>query len=479
MSRFCICVLTAVLIALAPALPTGAQTQTSLFLVKPYVQLGNNPDHSNKLEILWFSQKKSGFKLFFREADSAANTPWKQSENLRITLQPTSQIKHYYRYSGSIESSAPGREVEYRVDFAKKTLFKKVVTSRKSKEQSYTFALAGDVGAGSFGQKGNTFQIHKLKPDLYLIPGDIAYNRGKVEDYLLRFFPFLNSESAAVNRGAPLLAETITATAIGNHDIALTNQWTGVDFTSYPDALGYYRFWSQPLNGPKRRVNERNTTIIRGDARAQLNFVKAAGERFPRMANYSFDFGNSHWLVIDANPYMNWTDQEMRNWVEKDLRTTKAAWKFVLCHQPGFSIDNNHWVEQRMRLLSQIFEQCGVDIVFSGHAHTYQRSYPLKFTPRETANTNVDGTVSGDFILDRDFDGARVTRPRGVLYIVSGAGGASLYRKGLLPVSETLFNFKFLNQKHSFTFCKVEDDNIELRQIDCDGEEIDRIRITK
>ncbi|MCA9814994.1 MAG: hypothetical protein KC652_07740, partial [Cyanobacteria bacterium HKST-UBA01] len=176
MSRFCICALAAVLIALAPALSLEAQTKTSLFLVKPYVQLGNNPAHSNKLEILWFSQKKSGFKLYFRQANSDEDSKWRQSESIKITLQPTSQMKPYYRYAGSIESTGPGQPIEYRVDFANKTLFKKVVTSRKSKEQSYTFALAGDVGAGSFGQKGNTFQIHKLKPNLYLIPGDISYN---------------------------------------------------------------------------------------------------------------------------------------------------------------------------------------------------------------------------------------------------------------------------------------------------------------
>ncbi|MCB1116921.1 MAG: hypothetical protein KDK71_10680, partial [Chlamydiia bacterium] len=88
MSRFCICALAAVLIALAPALSLEAQTKTSLFLVKPYVQLGNNPAHSNKLEILWFSQKKSGFKLYFRQANSDEDSKWRQSESIKITLQP-------------------------------------------------------------------------------------------------------------------------------------------------------------------------------------------------------------------------------------------------------------------------------------------------------------------------------------------------------------------------------------------------------
>ncbi|MEZ4488565.1 MAG: hypothetical protein R3F51_13330 [Cyanobacteriota/Melainabacteria group bacterium] len=44
------------------------------------------------------------------------------------------------------------------------------------------------------------FQIHKLKPNLYLIPGDVSITGSKVEDYLLRFFPFLNATNAAANR---------------------------------------------------------------------------------------------------------------------------------------------------------------------------------------------------------------------------------------------------------------------------------------
>ena len=37
-------------------------------------------------------------------------------------------------------------------------------------------------------------------------------------------------------------------------------------------------------------------------------FTEAAGEAYPRMTNFSFDYGNAHWTVIDSNPYVDWTD---------------------------------------------------------------------------------------------------------------------------------------------------------------------------
>ena len=354
---------------------------------------------------------------------------------------------------------------------------------RKAKNQSFTFAVFGDVGAGSAGQRKNVYQCYLKKPDLYLIPGDIAYNRGLVSEYMSRFFPILNSDTASPKSGAPLLRETLTVGCIGNHDIALSNQWTGVEFDRYPDALGYYRFWSQPLNGPKSTVNGKNTTLIKATPEKTKDFIRATQGRFPVMANFSFDYGNAHWLVLDANPYMDWTDESWRNWVESDLDSAKdAPWKFVVCHQPGFTIDNAHWIEQRMRLLSDIFDRKGVCMVLSGHAHTYQRSYPMKFACRKNNGElvkNFNGTVDGDFILDKKFDGVKATKPNGVLYIVSGAGGAGLYKKAILNKQQYLFNHKFINHKHSFSYVKVDGKKITFTQISCDGEELDKFTVTK
>ena len=98
------------------------------------------------------------------------------------------------------------------------------------------------------------------------------------------------------------------------------------------------------------------------------------------MANFSFDYGNAHWTVLDANPYVDWTDRELQAWVERDLASAKnATWRFVALHQPGFNSARKHFDEQNMRRLTEVFEAGGVDIVFCGHVHNYQRSYPLRF----------------------------------------------------------------------------------------------------
>jgi hypothetical protein len=74
-----------------------------------------------------------------------------------------------------------------------------------------------------------------------------------------------------------------------------------------------------------------------------------------------------------------------------------------------------------MRAVAKFLEDHGVNMVFNGHEHNYQRTLPI------LANTNVAAgpTESGSVAVsvDTSFDGVSQTVPDGVLYLVEGAGG--------------------------------------------------------
>ena len=155
------------------------------------------------------------------------------------------------------------------------------------------------------------------------------------------------------------------------------------------------------------------------------------------MTNFSFDYGNAHWTVLDSNPYVDWTDRELKEWVASDLAAAKGAtWRFVGFHHPGFNSAKEHFEQQHMRLLAPVFEAGKVDVVFNGHVHNYQRSYPLRFVPDKQGTLLVGGrdgktvrgrVVNGRWTLDKSFDGRTDTTPDGVIYVVTGAGGQHLY----------------------------------------------------
>ena len=198
------------------------------------------------------------------------------------------------------------------------------------------------------------------------------------------------------------------------------------------------------------------------------------------MANFSFDYGNAHWTILDANATVNWTDRELQEWVASDLASArKATWRFVNFHQPGFSSSKTHFDEQYMRILSPVFEAGKVDLVFSGHVHNYQRSYPLRFEP-SLANhaapvVGKDGKllknrhVDGKFTLDKSFNGRSDTTPDGVIYLVTGAGGQHLYDPEQQddPASWQPFTYKHISKVHTLTVVDVDGSDGDRPPGDC------------
>ena len=110
----------------------------------------------------------------------------------------------------------------------------------------------------------------------------------------------------------------------------------------------------------------------------------------------------------------------------RDLASARpGAWRLVAFHQPGFNSSVAHYHEQQMRLIADVFERGGVAVAFGGHVHEYQRTKPLTFKVRPRPDGRMqgpDGDVDGEWALDLAYDGIKQTVPRGVLYVITGAG---------------------------------------------------------
>ncbi len=480
------------LLILSP-LSASADTKTGesdVFLVKPYLQLGEGARQGDlakqeKMEVVWFTSSNGKSEKWQAQSKSQTDSKWFSSKSVEVFSIGQVENVPFYRYTVKIEGLNPGEKFDYKVLRNGSLAFNGSAVARKSFNQPYSFAVFGDVGAGSAGEKKVIYEVTKRKPDLVVMPGDITYDQGRISQYLSRFFPIVNSQVSSPDNGGPLLSSSLVMPALGNHDIAMTTSWKGTDLNRFPDALGYFIFWSTPLNGLKLDYkigqSTRNVLPLIGEQAVVTKFLSAAGKRYPNMGNYSFDYGNSHWLILDGNEYMHWGDSELRAFVENDLTKSKAKWKFVSFHQPPFSLDIYHHSEHRMRLLCDIFERTGVQVVWCGHAHNYQRYFPLKFKAKTNKDgvpmMNGNGTVTGDYILDTTFNGSTHPKMKGVLYIVSGGGGASLYRRAPFLPKESEACHKFIHGMHSFTFCSINDKTLNVSQISDDGKVLDSFKV--
>jgi len=490
-----------------------------LFTAIPYIQPGSASlltEGQDTLVIAWQTQNlPASFEVYYglgKKFDHSAPvvvgertvggpaTPFALGQLPGATpLDETKRLS----YSASLSGLQLGKTYHYRVIGNGEVIAEGYATSRKPRGTAVRFVALGDnscddVKAADLGDRAVAYYAYQSHPDFIMNTGDNVYESGLDSEYSRYFFPVYNAGTADPKVGAPLLRSIPLYTVMANHDVSdkvpvaagSTTTTAGADFNKKPDSLAYYTAMYMPSNGPSTLTSP--TPIVCDDSALLAQFKDCAGSRFPSMANYSFDYGDIHFLCIDSNEYVDPTDQALQSWIAQDLTSTEATWKFVVYHHPAFNVGGEHYLEQHMRVLSPLLEVNGVDLVLHGHEHTYQRTQPLKFVPTDITRASMisskNRTVPGVFTVDRDFDGVTKTVPNGIIYITTGAGGKELYDPGYTDApskwlhpedNNVAYVAKFYSALHSLTLIEVDGNTVTLKQQNENGDIVDQVTITK
>lgn len=120
--------------------------------------------------------------------------------------------------------------------------------------------------------------------------------------------------------------------------------------------------------------------------------------------NYSFDYGNAHFAVVNTNDCIAISDAQLK-WLENDMNSTDADWKIVFMHKSPYSLGKDiKWPDAcyLQQSLAGVCDRTNVDLVMSGHDHMYVRTKPLN-------------------------DNKVVNQADGTTYILSGTAGSKRY----------------------------------------------------
>ncbi|NOS71897.1 MAG: hypothetical protein HOP33_18450 [Verrucomicrobia bacterium] len=140
----------------------------------------------------------------------------------------------------------------------------------------------------------------------------------------------------------------------------------------------WHNYWFKPLE----TLNAAQTTPVvyaRGNHDGEHALAYAYSTLPGNEAWFAFDYGNSRFIFLDSETGTS-SSPEQYNWLQAELNrpeTQRAAFRIVCFHRPpyvnvwngggyiGETFVRNDWVP--------LFTQKNVDIVISGHQHSYQR----------------------------------------------------------------------------------------------------------
>jgi predicted phosphodiesterase len=219
-----------------------------------------------------------------------------------------------------------------------------------NQQDSVKFAVIGDTGTGGSAQ----YQIAKLLSEartrfpyeFVIMLGDNMYGSEGPSDFVKKFeTPYKPALDAGVKFYATL----------GNHDDA---------------AQRFYR----PFN--------------------------MDGKRF-----YTFRKGDVEFFVLDST----YLAPEQVEWLKDELTGSDAKWKIAYMHHPLYSSGEKHGSEADLRaLVEPLFIANGVDVVFAGHEHFYERLKPQKgihyFIQGGSAKLRKGNIRAGSPLTARGFD---------------------------------------------------------------------------
>lgn len=356
------------------------------FVVEPYLQYGTQ----SGMTVAWQSSDNSQATVYWGEDDRLSNNIVVSKEGLfgevRIeNLEPNTQ----YFYLVRLEKG------EQRVE-------SELLTFQTAVPQGnpVSFAVISDTQDNLPVAKQLSELAWAQRPHFVLHSGDLV-GRGKLDsDWIEEFFPAM----------MPLISRVPLFPVLGNHE---------------DDARNYYNYMSLP--DPEYY--------------------------------YSFSYGDAEFFMIDSNRNVG-PGSEQYVWLEQQLSQSKAIWKFVCHHHPPYSSDENDYGDLwktnqstrgdlRIRQLSPLYEKHGVDIVWTGHIHSYERTWPI----RENTAVEVGGTI----------------------YMITGGGGGSLETPG--PYRPFFQNN--VRRGHHYMMVHINGRTLEMKAFSLDDKLFDYTKLTK
>lgn len=205
-------------------------------------------------------------------------------------------------------------------------------------------------------------------------------------------------------------------------------------FDTYPEILRQLPLWSTLGNHDGHSADSASQSGPYYDIFNLPTAAEAGGLMSGTEAYYSFDYANIHFICLDSYETDRSTNGSMLQWLEADLAMNTQPWVIAFWHHPPYT-KGSHNSDTEGRLIDMrqnalpILEDWGVDLVLSGHSHSYERSFLLDghYGHSSTLDPVVNvldpgnGRAEGDGAYEKP--DAVAVQNAGAVYAVAGSSG--------------------------------------------------------
>lgn len=352
----------------------------------PYLQSGSE----NSMTIKWrtsqpsISELKYGMDINLLHHSIKDPVSTTEHEIKVINLEPNS--RYFYEINGSDGSLLERKQDLY--------FWTSPTIANRVPVQAW---ILGDCGTGNNNARAVRDAYYAYpgfsNRNLILFLGDNAYSSGTDVEYQTAIFENMYEDA---------LKNTVSWSCLGNHD--------GISANSSTQSGPYYDIFTFPTMG------------------------ESGGVPSGTEAYYSFNYANIHFISLDSYESDRSVGGSMFTWCESDLQNSTADWIVAFWHHPAYSkgshdSDSESALIQMRENFLPLLENYGVDLVLSGHSHSYERSYFLNghyggsdsFNPIEETvgmSGHGDGRPEGNGAYVK-----ALADPAGAVYITTGSAG--------------------------------------------------------
>lgn len=146
-------------------------------------------------------------------------------------------------------------------------------------------------------------------------------------------------------------------------------------------------------------------------------------------------------FALDGNQPNN---TEQKRWLEESLARPFDGWRVAIIHQPPYSCSNHDGIATVRDHLLPLLETGGVQVMFAGHDHNWQR----------------------------------FAEHNGVVHVVAGAGGRVLYDLDACPESYPK-RLAGVDKHTSFATIAFNARTLRIRGVDADGRSFDEVTLRR